>query len=1327
MPEGKKEDVMMGSRSQYAFQVRDTRKRIEACEAIFQTAYPVKRRFQKAMHCLKHVSTFIFLAFFFSAGRVPASAQAPLSPGYVQQCNAVEDWNTTSISCTLNGVTAGDTIVVGTGGGPTTSVTSTAGTLSNVVTGNNVAAYILSNVPAGNITITASQSAYTHLQMSAIEYNNVAASPLDGSASGECNGYCTSVSTDTFTTTSSSDTLWAFCTAYGGYTITAGAAPVVWTARPTPNGSGLATFDEDGTTGSAGSYYGQCTGGLWIVSLALKSAGSGGSSPAATPTFSPGAGTYTSPQTVTISDATPGATIYYTTDGTMPTSSSAVYSAPITVSSSETVKAIATANGYSQSAVGAAAYSIGSLSVTNGTYEIQNLASGMVLDGGGVGTSKGTWVVQDNSSGGSNQQWTVTGLGNNTYEIVSVANGLSLDDYADATTNGTEVDVYTNSATQGNAGQIWYLTATSDGYYTLKSQDIVNAGVNSCIEPSGGSTASGAQIVINDGCDAPTNAQQWKFVPVTAAPPPVTNGTYEIKNLASGMVLDGGAAGTPAGTWVVQNTDTNGANQAWAVSSSGNAYTILGVANGLSLDDYGDLTANGSEIDSWTINGSSGQIWYLTPTSGGYFTIASQDMAQAGSGTCIEPSSGSTAPGAQIVITSGCNTPTGAEQWTFVPVSNLNTAPATPSFSPNAGTYNLQVQVAISSATPDATIYYTTDGTTPTTNSTMYSGPINVTTSETLKAIAVAAGYEQQSAVGSAAYTITNIAATPTFSPAEGTYNSPQSVTIESTPGATIYYTTDGTTPTTSSTVYTGSIEVSNSETIQAMAAAPGYTTSAVAWATYTISNGSAGSCGSMSVGDSQSGTASLNGITPFPATNLWNVNIANAPVDPINATAQANAEYAGLITRVNFGSSAGDGGIPFSIVDSSTTPLVPLNVTDDVHESDLVVAPYANNISIEGGQADCSGWPDNYSVDTHALVLDRHTCWLYETYPTYRCNGQYAVGIETIWDVANGGMRPWGWSSTDAAGLSVFAGLVRYDEAASGHINHAIRITVPHTKKTDNSLGYFVEPATHAAGNNDSTIPVEGMRLRLKSSFDISSYSPINQAILTAMKQYGLIVADNGSWPIRIIGATDSRWNDADLANLSGISSSNFEIVQMTPAYPGWLAGTAPTGSKPTINSFTASETQVMSGSPVTFNFNVSNDSYDYIDVIGPVRTTNGSGSVTIHPTATEQYTLYSTNQYGQTKATPIIVTVPGSTIATPTFNQPGGTYTGTIQVIITTSTYPFAQIYYTTDGSTPTTSSTPYSGPVTVSGSETIKAIAVVPGYSGTSAVGSATYTIN
>ena len=162
-------------------------------------------------------------------------------------------------------------------------------------------------------------------------------------------------------------------------------------------------------------------------------------------------------------------------------------------------------------------------------------------------------------------------------------------------------------------------------------------------------------------------------------------------------------------------------------------------------------------------------------------------------------------------------------------------AAATPSFSPAAGTYTSTQTVTISTATPSATIYYTTNGSTPTTSSPVYSGPITVSATETLSAIAVATG-DSSSAVGSAAYTITPPATTPSFSPAAGTYTSTQTVTISSaTPSAKIYYTTNGSTPTTSSPVYSGPITVPASETIQAIAVATGDSSSAVGSAAYTI------------------------------------------------------------------------------------------------------------------------------------------------------------------------------------------------------------------------------------------------------------------------------------------------------------------------------------------------------------------------------------------------------------------------------------------------------------------------------------------------------------
>jgi hypothetical protein len=159
-----------------------------------------------------------------------------------------------------------------------------------------------------------------------------------------------------------------------------------------------------------------------------------------------------------------------------------------------------------------------------------------------------------------------------------------------------------------------------------------------------------------------------------------------------------------------------------------------------------------------------------------------------------------------------------------------------PTFSPAAGTYTSIQSVVISDVTTGASIYYTTDGSTPTTSSTLYTGTITVSSTETINAIATATGYPASSAVTTAAYTINLPAATPVIAPAGGTYTTIQSVTItDSTPGATIYYTTDGTTPTTTSPTYAGPIRLTATATVQAIATATGYTTSPVASTSFTI------------------------------------------------------------------------------------------------------------------------------------------------------------------------------------------------------------------------------------------------------------------------------------------------------------------------------------------------------------------------------------------------------------------------------------------------------------------------------------------------------------
>jgi hypothetical protein len=381
--------------------------------------------------------------------------------------------------------------------------------------------------------------------------------------------------------------------------------------------------------------------------------------------------------------------------------------------------------------------------------------------------------------------------------------------------------------------------------------------------------------------------------------------------------------------------------------------------------------------------------------------------------------------------------------------------------------------------------------------------------------------------------------------------------------------------------------------------------------------------CGELGLGM----RGSFNGFVPFEASDAWVTDISAAPLDPDNKAITSAAGFAGLHLHHDWSSiSGGNYGIPYFVVDSSTQPLVNIHVIDYADESDVARAPFPLNAPIEGGPKDCAGWPDKYIGDAHVLVVDRRTCMLYETFNTHRCNGAWNASSETIWDLEKYENRPWGWTSGDAAGLPILPGLVRYDEIQAGEIRHAIRFTMQVTKNDAND-GYFVEPATHAAGVYWGVSNVMGMRIRLKASFDTSHYSRTNQIILTAMKKYGMILADNGGY-FYFQGVADPRWNDDDLAKLDAIQSSNFEVVRMTPKWPGWDSATAPTGGKPVIQSFKASASTVAPGTAVTLQWSTSGESYLFIDKFGGIRGT----SITVHPQTTTTYKLSATNQYGRT-----------------------------------------------------------------------------------------------
>jgi len=286
---------------------------------------------------------------------------------------------------------------------------------------------------------------------------------------------------------------------------------------------------------------------------------------------------------------------------------------------------------------------------------------------------------------------------------------------------------------------------------------------------------------------------------------------------------------------------------------------------------------------------------------------------------------------------------------------------------------------------------------------------------------------------------------------------------------------------------------------------------------------------------------ATLNGAVPFPADNPWNTDIRNAPVDP---NSDALIASIGLTRGLHpdFGAGLYEGapiGIPYVVVPGSQLK-VSTRWTAYGDESDPGPYPVPRNAPIEGG-------PDS-SGDRHVLVIDRDNDRLYELGAAYpEADGSWSAHCGAIFHLDSNTVRPGGqpgWTSADAAGLPIFPGLARYDEArlGPGGIRHALRFTAAVTRHA------YVPPATHWASDNRSAdVPPMGMRVRLKASYVIPAhFSAETRALLTAMQTYGLILADNGSnWFIS--GAPDDRWdNDALVSELRQVTGGQFEVVRM-------------------------------------------------------------------------------------------------------------------------------------------------------------------------------------
>lgn len=268
-----------------------------------------------------------------------------------------------------------------------------------------------------------------------------------------------------------------------------------------------------------------------------------------------------------------------------------------------------------------------------------------------------------------------------------------------------------------------------------------------------------------------------------------------------------------------------------------------------------------------------------------------------------------------------------------------------------------------------------------------------------------------------------------------------------------------------------------------------------------------------------------------FPADNYWHADISKLPVDK-HSSEWLSHMSPGSHLHPDFGPSFGAQPVPYGI---PYTVVTHSHARVRVHftyagESDDVGYPLGSDSKIEGGPG--------ASGDRHVLVVDRGTCRLYELYDVHHANGRWTAGSGATWSLTSDRLRPAGWTSADAAGLPILAGLLRLDEVKAGRVDHAIRFT---TNITDRR---YIWPARHEAGSvNDASYPPMGARFRLKASFPISSYRADTRVVLRAMKRYGLVLADNGS-PWYFQGTSEKGWPNAMLDELKSIPASAFQAV---------------------------------------------------------------------------------------------------------------------------------------------------------------------------------------
>ena len=1009
-----------------------------------------------------------------------------------------------------------------------------------------------------------------------------------------------------------------------------------------------------------------------------------GTQTAATPTFNPATGVYTSSQSVTLSDTTPNATIYYTTDNSTPTTSSQVYSTPISVTATTTIKAFAAATGYNNSSVGSA------------TYTISPGSSGINFGGG----------------------FTATGL---------TLNGS-------AALSGTRLRL-TNSNSGGQAGSAFFNTPIAISRFTtdfsFQMSSAAADGMTFTIQNTAPTALGPFGGGLGYGPDTPGGT------PGIAKSIAVKFDIYDNNGEgtdSTGLYLNGASPTTPA----IDMTSSG------VILVSGDVFKVHMTYDGTTLTMTITDATNAAQTftTSWAVNipstvGSSSAYIGFTGGTGGLTAI--QDIID----------------------------------WTYASSASQPTV-ATPTFSPASPYTGGATTVTISDSTSGAAIFYCQD-TTNTCTPTTAGSSVSFSSTGYIRAQATESGFTSSAIASWSGTYVASTAAAPTFSPPAGTYTSSQSVTLsDTTPNAAIYYTTDNSIPTTSSKVYSTAISVTVTTTIKAIAAATGYNNSSVASATYTISTGSSGinfGGGFTATGLTLNGNAALSGTrlrltnggggeagsaffsTPIDISHFttdFSFQMSVAQADGMTFTIQNTAPTAlgpfggglgygpdtpggtpgiakSIAVKFDIYSNQGEGTDSTGLYLNGASPTTPaidmtssgvkllsgdafnvhmtydgttltMTITDATNAAQTFTTSWAVNIPSTVGSSNAYV---GFTGGTGGLTAIQDLIdWTYASTtsqptvatPTFSPASPYTGGATTVTisDSTSGAAIFYCQDTTNTctpsiAGSSVSftsTGYIRAQATESGFTSSAIAswsgTYVPSAVATPT----FSPASPYTGGPTTVTISDSTSGAAIFYCQDTTNTcTPSTAGSSVSFSSTGYIRAQ----------ATKSGYTSSAIASWSGT------YVPSTVATPTFSPASPYTGGATTV---TISDST--SGAAIFYCQDTTNTCTPTI--AGSSVSFSSTGY--IRAQATESgYTSSAIASWSGTYVPPAA--------ATPTFSPAPGKYSSPQSVTLSDTT-PGATIYYTTDNSTPTTSSKAYSTPISLSSNTTIKAIAAAPGDS-------------